>query len=485
MTTFLTDNFLLQSEAAIRLYHEFAAHLPIIDYHCHLPPKDIAEDRRFSNITQIWLAGDHYKWRAMRAAGVSEEYITGSASDWEKFQAWAETVPKTLRNPLYHWTHLELRRPFGITNKLLSPDTAKSIWNECNAKLQSPEFTARGIMRQMNVELVCTTDDPIDSLEYHQAIAADETFNIKVLPTFRPDKAMQFADPTSNGRDITEESVKTYNEYLERLENVAGISIRLFGDLTAALHRRHDFFHENGCRLSDHGFGSFSFSMFDDITLVESMFLRLKNGEVINESEAKTLCPFMLQVIAHMNHAKGWTMQLHLGAMRNNNLRMFEKLGADAGFDSMIDGVFSIPLSEFFNALDCGEKLPKTIVYNLNPVWNDMLVTLLGNFQDGKTPGKMQFGSGWWFLDQKKGMEDQLNALSNHGLLSLFVGMLTDSRSFLSFTRHEYFRRILCNLLGQEMTAGLLPNDFDMIGKLVQGICYYNAKSYFGFDKNP
>ena len=478
MSTFLTDNFLLQSEAAIRLYHEFAQSLPIIDFHCHLPPKDIAEDRRFSNITQIWLAGDHYKWRAMRAAGVSEEYITGSASDWEKFQAWAETVPKTLRNPLYHWTHLELRRPFGITNRLLSPETAKSIWNECNAKLQQPEFTARGIMRQMNVELVCTTDNPIDSLEYHQKIAADETFGIRVLPTFRPDKALQIADTFFDS--ITEKSVQAYNEYLDQLGQIAEIPIRSLEDLCVVLQKRHDFFHENGCRLSDHGFGLFS-CMHDPLTS-PTYFRQIINGEIIDNDDVTRLRSTILDRIARMDYAKGWTMQLHIGAMRNNNWRFFRRLGADAGFDSMIDGNFSVSLSRFFDSLDFGEKLPKTIVYNLNPSWNDMIVTMLGNFQDGKTPGKMQFGSGWWFLDQKKGMEDQLNALSNHGLLSQFVGMVTDSRSFVSYTRHEYFRRILCNLLGEDMRTGLLPNDFDMIGKLVQDICYWNAKRYFGFD---
>ena len=452
--TFLTDNFLLQSEAAIRLYHEYAQSLPIIDYHCHLSPRDIAEDRRFSNITQIWLAGDHYKWRAMRAAGVSEEYITGNASDWEKFQAWAETVPKTLRNPLYHWTHLELRRPFGITNRLLSPETAKSIWNECNAKLQQPEFTARGIMKQMNVELVCTTDDPIDSLEYHQAIAADETFGIKVLPTFRPDKALTHPPSSSLYPKKFEEWHRNTQEYFRKLSEVTGITIfSVHNGLLEALSQRHEYFHRHGCRLSDHGFGLF----------------QIYPGH------------YGMHHIAKMNADKGWTMQLHIGAMRNNNSRLFEKLGADAGFDSMIDGNIAESLSRFFDNLDSKNELPKTIVYNLNPSWNDMLVTLLGNFQDGKTPGKMQFGSGWWFLDQKKGMEDQLNALSNHGLLSQFVGMLTDSRSFLSYTRHEYFRRILCNLLGEDMHTGLLPNDFDMIGKLVQDICYYNAKNYFGF----
>jgi len=483
MTPFLTENFLLQSEAAIRLYHEYAQSLPIIDYHCHLPPKEIAEDRRFSNITQIWLAGDHYKWRAMRAAGVSEEYITGNASDWEKFQAWAEVVPKTLRNPLYHWTHLELRRPFGITNRLLSPETAKSIWNECNAKLQQPEFTARGIMKQMNVELVCTTDDPIDSLEYHQKIATDESFGIRVLPTFRPDKVLHFSALLPDGGQITEQSVQTYNAYLDRLAHISGQSIQSYSDLIFALKERHDFFHESGCRLSDHGFEVFDYTPLEEYRTAATIFQKLRGGNVIEHQEAVILQSAILYRLGKMNAEKGWTMQLHIGALRNNNSRFYRQLGADAGFDSIADGRYARSLSRFFDQLDREAKLPKTILYNLNPTDNEMLATMLGNFQDGKTPGKMRFGSGWWFLDQKKGMEDQLNALSNHGLLSQFVGMLTDSRSFLSYTRHEYFRRILCNLLGEDMQTGQLPNDFDMIGKLVQDICYWNAKRYFGFDE--
>ena len=481
MTLFLTDNFLLQSEAAVRLYHEYAASLPIIDYHCHLPPKDVAEDRRFSNITEIWLAGDHYKWRAMRAAGVDEHFITGEASDWEKFEKWAETVPKLLRNPLYHWTHLELRRPFGITNRLLSPETAKSIWNDTNAKLQQPEFSARGIMRQMNVELVCTTDDPVDSLEYHQKIAADESFGIKVLPTFRPDKAMLFTDPTSNGSLITPESVQSYNAYVDSLADITGVRIQTFGDLLAALRKRHDFFHENGCRLSDHGLVSFLYMSFD---AEAEVFQHLRNSETSGLGRLGAPCVLqsaLLENIAVLNYEKDWTMQLHMGAIRNNNTRFYQKLGADSGFDSIIDGTYAISLSRLFDSLDRKNTLPKTILYNLNPSDNAMIATMLGNFQDGKTPGKMQFGSGWWHLDQKDGMEEQMNVLSQMGLLSQFVGMLTDSRSFLSYTRHEYFRRILCNLLGSDMRDGFLPNDFNMIGKMVQDICYYNAKNYFGF----
>jgi glucuronate isomerase len=478
MTEFITENFLLQTDAAIRLYHDYAELMPIMDYHCHLPPQEIAEDRRFENLTRIWLAGDHYKWRALRAAGVDEHFITGHASDWEKFEKWAETTPKTLRNPLYHWTHLELKRPFGIADRLLSSGTAKSIWDDTNSKLQQPEFSARGIMRQMNVRLVCTTDDPADSLEYHRKIATDKSFDIKVLPTFRPDKAI----PAVTG------SLNAYNEYLDKLGDVSGVSIQTLDDLLTALKRRHDFFHDNGCRLSDHGFTAFDYRIHE--WKAAQCFQKLRhykydtvNG-MIGYRLAKQIVPLqslILRHIAQMDAERGWTMQLHIGAIRNNNTRLFRQLGADTGFDSINDGHFAGDLSRFFDHLDSEEKLPKTIVYNLNPAANEMLASMIGNFQDGKTPGKMQFGSGWWFLDQKDGMEKQLNTLSNFGLLSQFVGMLTDSRSFLSYTRHEYFRRILCNLLGREICDGLLPNDFNLIGKMVQDICYNNAENYFGF----
>ncbi|MDR2438275.1 MAG: glucuronate isomerase [Planctomycetaceae bacterium] len=478
MTKFITENFLLQTDAAIRLYHDYAKSMPIIDYHCHLSPQDVAADRRFENLTRIWLSGDHYKWRALRAAGVDEHFITGQAADWEKFEKWAETTPKTLRNPLYHWTHLELKRPFGIADRLLCSDTANSIWEEANAKLQQPEFSARGIMRQMNVRLVCTTDDPADSLEYHRKIATDKSFDIKVLPTFRPDKAI----PTVTG------NLNTYNEYLDKLGEVSGVSIRTLDDLLTALKKRHDFFHENGCRLSDHGFGTFDYWFHDRKAAQCFQYLRNNKCDTVNGTiryhQAKQLVhiqSLILRHIAQMDAERGWTMQLHIGAIRNNNSRLFRQLGADAGFDSIYDGHFAAGLARFFDHLDSEEKLPKTIVYNLNPAANEMLASMIGNFQDGKTPGKMQFGSGWWFLDQKDGMEKQLNTLSNFGLLSQFVGMLTDSRSFLSYTRHEYFRRILCNLLGQEIHDGLLPNDFDLIGKMVQDICYNNAQNYFGF----
>ncbi|MDR0870856.1 MAG: glucuronate isomerase [Planctomycetaceae bacterium] len=489
---FITDNFLLQSEAAIRLYHGYANDMPIIDYHCHLSPKEVAENRQFENLSQIWLAGDHYKWRAMRAAGVDEKYITGDASDWEKFQAWAETVPKTLRNPLYHWTHLELKRPFGIT-KQLSPDTAKEIWNECNAKLQTPEFSARGIMKQMNVELVCTTDDPIDDLRWHKQYeqwraASGELRVPRMLPTFRPDKAL----PSMFGN-------QSYNEYLDKLGATAGVEIKSLDDLLEALKRRHDYFHEIGGRLSDHGFTWFSYENNKEANSQEfaANTFRLLRDNTKNVMSLRYVNYVIQYHCGVLDAERGWTMQLHIGAIRNNNTRMFEKLGADAGYDSICDDYqLAGSLQSFFSHLDKEEKLPQTIVYNLNPVYNELIATMLGNFQgrvasengnpqlatrNSLLPSKMQFGSGWWFLDQKDGMEKQLNCLSNLGLLSQFVGMLTDSRSFLSYTRHEYFRRILCNLLGNEMETGLLPNDVEMVGKMVQDICYNNAKNYFGF----
>ncbi|MDR0392564.1 MAG: glucuronate isomerase [Planctomycetaceae bacterium] len=481
MSEFITDNFLLQSDEAIELYHGYAKLQPIIDYHCHLPSSEVAANRQFQNMTQIWLAGDHYKWRAMRAFGVDERFITGDASDWEKFLKWAEVTPHTLRNPLYHWTHLELKRPFGISDRLLSMDTAKGIWEETNTQLQKPEFSARGIMRQMKVELVCTTDDPIDSLEFHKAIAADDSFDIKVLPTFRPDKAIQFTNLIPLGNTIDDQSIKNYNMYLDRLGEVSGVVIKTLDDLFDALRLRHDFFHVCGCRLSDHGFGLFDYCDCSAVSDLDSRFKNLRNGKLIDATDAVCLQSAILQHIAKLNSDRGWTMQLHLGVIRNNNSRMFNSVGVDAGFDSILDGDFAKPLSRFFDQLDKNNNLPKTIVYNLNPSANEMLASMIGNFQGNGIAGKMQFGSGWWFLDQKNGMETQLEVLSNFGLLTRFVGMLTDSRSFLSYTRHEYFRRILCNLLGNDMKEGLIPNDVELVGELVKNICYNNAKKYFGF----
>ncbi len=466
---FITDDFLLSTEQARRLYHDYAASLPIIDYHCHLPPSQVAHDTHFENMTQIWLTGDHYKWRAMRTNGIAERYCTGDATDWEKFQKWAETVPMAIRNPLYHWTHLELKRPFGISDRLLGPETAKSIWDDCNQKLAQPSFSTRGIMKQMNVVLICTTDDPADDLKYHQMIAQDKSFSIKVLPTFRPDKAMAI------------ENIATYNSYLSRLEEVSGIIIKTYDNLVEVLEKRHHFFHEQGCRLSDHGL---EVAYAEPFTLNEigSIFKKIRSGKSVNEEETRKFKSALMVEFGLMDHKRGWTMQLHFGPIRNNNTRLFKSLGPDAGFDSIGDEPFAKPLSRFLDVLDQQDRLPRTILYNINPAFNEMLATMAGNFQDGSIPGKIQFGSGWWFLDQKNGMEKQIEALSNLGLLSRFVGMLTDSRSLLSYTRHEYFRRILCNILGKEMAEGLIPNDLKLIADLVKNISYNNAAKYFGFD---
>jgi glucuronate isomerase len=467
---FITENFLLQTDQAVELYHRFAQDMPILDYHCHLPSREIDENRRFENLTQIWLAGDHYKWRAMRTAGVSERYITGDATDREKFQKWAETVPQTLRNPLYHWTHLELKRPFGLGDRLLSAQTAEYIWDYCNAKLALPEFACRGIMQQMNVVLVCTTDDPIDSLEHHIAIAADTSFPLDVLPAFRPDKAMAVENPAP------------FNAWVEKLAGASRVEIKDdFSRYMEALHRRHDFFHNNGCRLSDHGIETFYVEDYTPADL-KAIFRRVRSGKELSAEQTLKFRSAMLYEFALMDHAKGWTQQFHFGVLRNNNTRMFQALGPDTGFDSIGDFQIARPMVKFFDRLDCDNRLAKTILYNINPADNEIVATMLGNYQDGSVPGKMQFGSAWWFLDQKDGMEKQLNALSNLGLLSRLVGMLTDSRSFLSYARHEYFRRILCNLLGQEIKDGLLPNDMELIGSMVQDICYRNAARYFGFD---
>jgi glucuronate isomerase len=467
---FITENFLLQNARAVELYHGFARQQPLIDYHSHLSPAEIAHDRRFENLSQIWLHGDHYKWRAMRAAGVHERFCTGDATDRERFQKWAETVPQTLRNPLYHWTHLELKRTFGIGDRLLNPDTAEGIWNECNAKLAQPEFSACGIMRQMNVVLVCTTDDPTDTLEHHRAIAAKHGMTTQVLPTFRPDKAMAVESPAA------------FNAWTDRLAVASGIDIGdRFDRFLDALRQRHDFFHSLGCRLSDHGLETF-YAADHTPGEIAAAFQRIRSGKPLSSDEIVKFKSAMLYELASMNCEKGWVQQFHFGALRNNNSRMLETLGPDTGFDSIGDFDVAKPMSRFLDRLDRAGRLAKTILYNLNPAHNDVVAAMLGNFQDGATPGKMQFGSAWWFLDHKDGIERQLNSLSNQGLLSRFVGMLTDGRSFLSFARHEYFRRILCNLLGVEMEQGLLPNDVELIGSLVADVCYNNAARYFGFD---
>ncbi|MEN9385335.1 MAG: Glucuronate isomerase [Bacteroidota bacterium] len=467
MKAFLNEDFLLQSPTAQTLYHEFAAKQPIIDYHNHLVPEQIAEDKQFDNITQIWLYGDHYKWRAMRAHGVDEKYITGNASDEEKFMKWAETVPYTMRNPLYHWTHLELQRYFGVT-ELLNKDSAKRIYDHCSALLRTKEYSVRNLLLKMNVKALCTTDDPIDNLSYHKQIAASG-FSIKVLPTFRPDKAM----------GVDDEAV--FVAYVNALATAAGQTIRTLADYKAAIKSRHDFFHEAGCRLSDHGLEHIYAEEFTKEE-IELIFDRLITGKVISKKEKWQFKSAMLVYFAHLDHARGWTQQFHLGAIRNNNARLLGALGPDTGFDSIGDFEQARPLSAFLNHLDSTNQLAKTILYNLNPRDNELLATMTGNFQDGTIVGKMQFGSGWWFLDQKDGMEKQINALSNMGMLSHFVGMLTDSRSFLSFPRHEYFRRILCNLLGQDVENGELPADIAWLGKLVEDISYKNASSFFNFE---
>ena len=468
MKPFMDEDFLLQTETAKLLYHEYAAPMPVLDYHCHISPQEIAEDRRFNNLSEIWLHGDHYKWRAMRTNGVDEKYCTGDATDWEKFQKWAETAPYTMRNPLYHWTHLELRKPFGILT-LLSPKTARQIWDNCNELLQTEDFSCRGIIRKANVKVICTTDDPIDSLEYHRIIRKSG-FETKVIPAWRPDKVLAVEDPA------------IFNAYIDQLEAASGISISSFGHLLEALEKRHRFFHDNGCRLSDHGLETI---YAENYTLAEikSIFSLLRSSHPVTAENILKFKSAMLYEFAVMDHSRNWTQQFHLGAMRNNNTRIFESIGADKGFDSIGDYPVAIPLSKFLNRLEYDRKLTRTILYNLNPGDNEVMATMIGNFQDGVTPGKIQWGSGWWFLDQKDGIINQLNTLSNLGLLSRFVGMLTDSRSFLSYSRHEYFRRILCNLLGNDIENGEIPADIEFLGKMVQDISYTNSFNYFGFER--
>ncbi|MBC6111738.1 glucuronate isomerase [Pedobacter fastidiosus] len=466
MKPFLDENFLLQNKTAEKLYHNFAKSLPIIDYHNHLIPEQIANNTQFSNISQVWLAGDHYKWRAMRANGVDEKYITGVASDYEKFEKWAETVPYTLRNPLYHWTHLELQRYFGITD-LLSGKTAQKIYDDCSAKLQTPEYSVRGLLAKMNVEAVCTTDDPLDSLNFHQQLVR-EGANLKMLPAFRPDKAMNSDD------------VEGLNEYIDKLESVVNKTISSFQDYIDALKSRHDYFADHGCSVSDHGLEQIYAEDYTEIE-IKSIFDKIRGKQEISYQENLKFKSAMLVYFAELDHEKGWVQQYHLGALRNNNARMLSKLGPDTGWDSIGDFSQARMLSKFLNRLDTQDKLAKTIIYNLNPADNELIATMIGNFNDGSIAGKVQFGSAWWFLDQKDGMIKQLNALSNMGLLSRMVGMLTDSRSFLSFPRHEYFRRIVCNLFGEDIENGELPNDLEWVGKIVQDISYFNAKNYFKF----
>lgn len=465
MKAFLDDNFLLDSDTAQRLYHNHAKPQPIIDYHCHLDPKLIAEDYQFKDLSELWINGDHYKWRVMRTHGVGEKYCTGKDIDnWHKFEKWAETVPYTMRNPLYHWTHLELKSVFEI-EKMLKPETAWEIYQECAAKLETKEFSARELMKLHNVEIVCTTDDPIDSLEYHLALK-NENFEIKVLPTWRPDKSM-----------AVEHAIE-FRSYVERLSEVSNIAISSFTHLLDALRVQHDFFAEMGCKLSDHGIEEFYVENYTDAE-INSIFNKVYGGKELNLLEIRKFKSAMLYEGAIMDDEKGWTQQFHYGAIRNNNKRLYNLRGADIGCDSMGDFKIAQNLSKFFDRLDSNDQLAKTILYNLNPKDNDLIASMIGNFQDGSVAGKIQFGASWWFMDHKMGMESQMNSLSNLGLLSHFIGMTTDSRSFLSYSRHEYFRRVLCNLLGTDVEKGLLPaSELDFIGQMVENISYNNAKSY-------
>jgi glucuronate isomerase len=466
MKKFLDENFLLKTKTAQRLYHDYAKEMPIIDYHCHLPQSQIAEDKQFENLTQIWLYGDHYKWRAMRTNGVDESYCTGNQPDYAKFEKWAETVPYTMRNPLYHWTHLELQRYFNI-HELLSPDSAKEIYEECTAKLQTTNYSVRNLLRKMNVRLVCTTDDPVDDLAQHRQLK-EEGFEIPILPAFRPDAAMNVDNPV------------TFNNYIGRLEKAADVSIGSFKEFIDALKKRHDFFAANGCNVSDHGLEHIYSEDYTDAE-IENIFNAVRSGKTLSGLESNQFKSYMLIQFAEWDWERGWVQQYHLGALRNNNSRKLQEVGADTGWDSIGDFHQGKNMSKFFSRLEGSNKLTKTILYNLNPADNELMATMIGNFNDGSIAGKVQYGSAWWFLDQKDGMTKQINALSNMGLLSRFIGMLTDSRSFLSFPRHEYFRRILCNLFGEEIEDGELPNDTEWVGKIIRDICFNNAKQYFNW----
>ncbi|MBC8481431.1 MAG: glucuronate isomerase [Planctomycetes bacterium] len=461
---YMNEDFLLQNETAKVLYHDHAAKMPIYDYHCHLKPAQIAADKQFENLTQIWLCGDHYKWRAMRTNGVEEKYCTGDATDRQKFEKWAHTVPACIRNPLYHWTHLELKKPFGITDKLLNPDTADQIYDSCGEMLNTKQFSVRNIMRKWNVKLICTTEDPLDNLEYHRTIANDD-FEIAVHTAWRPDKAM------------APENLDTQNEWIDKLAELTDMDINRFDIYIEAIEKRQDYFHKNGCRLSDHGLDRLYASEYT-AGQIEAIFQKIRTKTKLSPEEVEKFKSAMMIEFGKMNYKKGWVQQLHVGVIRNNNSRMFEKLGTDTGFDSIGDFEIALPLARYLDRLDNQGMLAKTILYNINPKDNEVLAAMVGNFQ-GNVPGKMQFGPGWWFLDQMDGMIKQMNALSNLGLLSRFIGMLTDSRSFLSYSRHEYFRRILCNLLGEEVEKGLWPKDMKLLGQMVEDISFNNARNYF------
>ena len=467
MKNFIDENFLLNNNAAQHLYHNYAKGMPIIDYHNHLPPNEIADNKKFNTITELWLKGDHYKWRAMRALGINEKFITGSSSDEEKFMHWVACMPQLVRNPLFHWSQMELKNPFGIDD-YLNESSAPFIYNQCNELLQQDAFSTRGLLKQYNVEMVGTTDDPCDDLRHHKKISNDN-FEIKVLPSFRPDKIFNIGDKVS------------FLEYLEKLENASGIKIKSIDNLIEALTKRIDYFHDHGCRIADHGLTQMP-TQFNLTARLENEFIHfIEDKNAPSFSQPEVIAGTILLALCKLYHANGWVQQFHLGPLRNNNSRLLNLLGADAGVDSIGDLPQANALSKFLNALDQNNELAKTILYNINPADNEVFAAMCGNFNDGITKGKVQYGSGWWFLDQKEGIEKQLNALSNMGVVSTFIGMITDSRSFLSYSRHEYFRRVLCNLFGAEMEKGILPNDEKWIGGIIQDICYYNAKRYFSF----
>jgi glucuronate isomerase len=467
---FLHEDFLLSSKLAQELFHSYAEKMPIIDYHCHLPPQEVAENKNFKNLSDIWLKGDHYKWRLMRACGVEEKYITGSASDEEKFQAWARTVPKTVGNPIFPWTHLELKRYFGISNIMLSPQSADAVWKKANDLLARPDFKPRAIMEKFRVKLVCTTDDPADDLAWHKQVAADSSMKTKMLPAYRPDKAMAVDDAAS------------YNAYLDTLGQAAGTEIRSYRGLIEVLDKRHAYFHENGSRLTDHAL-LVPVASFAPDSQLETIFAKIRSGQKPEPAEADMIRTGVLLEIARMNSRRNWTMQFHIAALRDNNSRMFQSIGPNTGYDAIHDAPIAASLSKFFDCLEATKELPRTILYSLNENDNAALAALAGCFQDGSFPGKMQLGSGWWYNDQKDGMEFQMKTLANIGVLSLFVGMLTDSRSYMSYPRHEYFRRILCNLIAGWVDTGEVPKDIKLLGTMVEDICYNNAKNYFGMIK--
>jgi len=465
MKPFIHEDFILTNKTAVKLYHKYAANQPVIDFHCHLSPAMIADDRQFGNLTQAWLEGDHYKWRAMRTNGISEEYCTGKAPDRDKFMKWAETVPYTAGNPLFHWTHLELARYFGIF-KILSPSTSQEIYDNAGALLLTKEFSIRALLRKMNVEVVCTTDDPADDLGHHKKLKG--SFEIKILPAWRPDNVIKTDDPIKFGA------------YIEKLGKAAGTEIKSFRDLVEVLDRRHQFFHEMGARLSDHGMDRFYFDTYSESD-ADTILKKLLKGEVISCHETEKFRTAAMTELCRMNHKRGWTQQFHVGAMRNNNLRKFRQMGPDTGWDSIGVPQDALKMSRFLSSLDETDQLAKTLLYNLNPADNEMMITMAGNFNDGSTPVKVQYGAAWWFLDQKNGMEKHLRDLSSLGLLGRFAGMVTDSRSFLSYPRHEYFRRIVCNYIGEEVEKGLIPDDEELLKMIVEGIAYKNAKEYFKF----